>query len=104
MTTRIDAISQIPPLLHAPERDVEESPFPDEVPTPHRDPSRADAPGLSSVQIHVGFYLHRETGTVVTRVIDDRTREILRQIPPEERLKLAMRIQQMIGLFFDDTA
>jgi len=40
----------------------------------------------------------------VTRVIDDRTREILRQIPPEERLKLAMRIQQMIGLFFDDTA
>lgn len=52
-------------------------------------------------QTHVGFSIHKETGTIVMKIIDNVSREVLRQIPPEERLKLASRLKNTIGLLFE---
>lgn len=55
----------------------------------------------AGAQTHVGFSIHKETGTVVIKVIDNVSREVLRQVPPEEQLKLAVRLRKTIGLLFE---
>jgi uncharacterized FlaG/YvyC family protein len=35
------------------------------------------------------------------RVIDNETREVIRQIPPEEFVRISNRLAKMIGLLFD---
>ncbi len=42
-----------------------------------------------------------ETGRVIAQVKDAATGEVIRQIPPEEVLKVAKLIDQYLGLFVD---
>jgi flagellar protein FlaG len=50
------------------------------------------------------FWTDRETGKTVISVLDSETREVIRQIPPEEILAIARAIGRMRGFFFDDEA
>ena len=66
---------------------------------------------LNSVNIMIepsftrlNFNVHEATGRVEVQVIDTSTDEVIREIPPESRLDTLARIQELIGLLFDETS
>ena len=50
------------------------------------------------------FSIDEPTGRVVVQVVDRNTDELIREIPPEEVLKISAQIQEILGLLFDDQA
>jgi uncharacterized FlaG/YvyC family protein len=42
-----------------------------------------------------------DTGRVIAQIIDRDSREIIRQVPPEELLHIAARLNDLVGLLFD---
>ncbi len=54
--------------------------------------------------LDIEFAEDDETGSLIIRVVDRETGETLRQIPPEEMLKLRSRMQEILGLIFDHMA
>lgn len=52
-------------------------------------------------QVHLQFSVHEGSGQMVVTVTDARTGEVIREIPPSEVLNLAARLDEMIGLLFD---
>ena len=59
------------------------------------------APSAALFRTHVAFTIDHETGDMYIRVIDNETREVIRQIPPEEFVRISNRLAKMIGLLFD---
>jgi flagellar protein FlaG len=58
-------------------------------------------------QVHnVGlrFSVHEDTGRTVVRIVDEKTDEVVREVPPEELLDLAARMEQMMGMLLDEKA
>ncbi|NVM21125.1 MAG: flagellar protein FlaG [Desulfobacterales bacterium] len=51
--------------------------------------------------IGLQFSVHEATGRTVIKVIDKETEKLIREIPPEELLKLAAKIEEMIGILLD---
>ena len=47
------------------------------------------------------FSVHETTGRTVVRVVDKETDRLIREIPPEEFLNLAAKLDEMIGIIFD---
>ena len=58
----------------------------------------------SQHDIHLNFSVHEATGRTVIKVIDAETREVVREIPPEEILKLIVSIEEMAGSLLDTKA
>ena len=56
---------------------------------------------LANSDVTLKIQVDRETGKNLIKVIDRKTGEVLREIPPEEVVRLEARIEKMIGLFFD---
>jgi flagellar protein FlaG len=54
---------------------------------------------MRNVGLH--FSVHETTGRTVIRVVDKETENLIREIPPEEFLNLAARLDEMIGIIFD---
>jgi flagellar protein FlaG len=52
----------------------------------------------------ISFALDEDSDRLVVRVIDNQTNEVVRQVPPQEFLELIAKVQQMVGLFFDEVA
>ena len=52
---------------------------------------------------HVGlqFSVHEDTGRTMVRVVNKDTDRLIREIPPEEVLDLAAKLEEMIGMVFD---
>jgi flagellar protein FlaG len=51
--------------------------------------------------VDLQFSVHKATGRVMVTVRDETTGEVIREIPPSEILNLAARLEQMVGLVFD---
>ena len=51
---------------------------------------------VQNMQRDLNFHVDDETGRVVIKVIDSSTSEVIRQIPEEEVLSLARRMQEMM--------
>ncbi len=51
----------------------------------------------SSLQIEID----KDTGIQVVKIIDSKTKEVIRQLPPETTLKIAKYIDEITGLLFD---
>lgn len=47
------------------------------------------------------FIVHRDTGQVIIKVVDESTGKVIREIPPSEVLDLATKLDKMVGLIFD---
>lgn len=45
----------------------------------------------------------KETSRIVAQIVDE-NHEVVRQIPPEEALKIAARTRRLLGLLFDQNA
>ena len=50
------------------------------------------------------FSVHEATDRTIVKVIDKETEKLIRQIPPEEFLNLADKMDEMIGILFDKNA
>ncbi|WP_069292726.1 flagellar protein FlaG [Fervidobacterium thailandense] len=48
------------------------------------------------------FKIDREANMIIIRIKDPETGEILRQIPPEQAVKLAKNIQELLGVLMDE--
>ena len=89
------AQARLPAEEEAPREDVkvEEEP----------DPSRLTELA-SNVQIHdvdFQFKVHEASGKMMVKVMDGSTGQTIREIPSSEILNLAARLDEMIGLIFD---
>ncbi len=51
--------------------------------------------------IQLSFSLHDKTGDLVVRVLDKDTGEVIRQIPPEEMLRLREKLEQLTGVLLN---
>lgn len=51
--------------------------------------------------VDLQFSIHEPSGQMVVKVTDGSTGEVIREIPSEEILNLADRLDEMIGLIFD---
>ena len=49
------------------------------------------------------FSVHKPTGRTVVKVIDKETKELVREIPSENILNLASKLDEMLGMIFDRT-
>jgi flagellar protein FlaG len=57
--------------------------------------------GLSPHQnVGLTYVIDRETHSVIIKVIDRDTNEVLRQVPPEELMKLRAAMRDLFGLLF----
>ncbi len=50
----------------------------------------------------LSFEIHEDTERYLVRVVDPKTDEIIREIPPEDFLDLIARIEEMVGLIIDE--
>ena len=57
------------------------------------------AKNVQNVQRSLQFNVDQDSGRTVITVIDKTTHEVIRQIPPEEILAIADRIDSVAGLF-----
>lgn len=51
--------------------------------------------------VDLQFSVHEASGELIVTVIDASTGEVIREVPPSEILELASKIEEMIGLIFD---
>jgi flagellar protein FlaG len=50
---------------------------------------------------HIQFAVHEKANRMMVQVIDDKTREVVRTIPPKELLDLAAKIGELVGTLLD---
>ncbi len=48
------------------------------------------------------FSKHEDSGREVIKVVEKETGDLIRQIPPEEMLDLAVRMNELVGILFDE--
>jgi flagellar protein FlaG len=48
------------------------------------------------------FRVDERTHRIVVKVIDTRTDKVIKEIPPEQLVELAAKIQEMVGLLIDE--
>ncbi|MCL1999769.1 MAG: flagellar protein FlaG [Turicibacter sp.] len=59
---------------------------------------------LNFTHFSLNIDVHEPTNRFLVQVIDDETNEILREIPPESRLDIVARMNELAGLLLDTTA
>jgi flagellar protein FlaG len=59
---------------------------------------------VSSIQRELQIQVHQETGNIVVKVISKEDGKTIREIPPEEILNLAARMEELSGVLFDRNA
>jgi flagellar protein FlaG len=56
---------------------------------------------VGALNSRLSFYLDSETKKVVVKIVDSETGETVRQIPPEDALKLSQRMNEIVGVLLD---
>lgn len=51
----------------------------------------------------LAFTIDEQTKRTVVKVLDAQTHEVIRQIPPEEMLKVSQRIAELMGILIDQS-
>lgn len=59
---------------------------------------------LDELNIRLDLELHEDTGDIVIRIVNRETEELVRQIPPEELLRIHEKITELRGVLFDEKA
>ncbi len=59
---------------------------------------------IMSIQRDLRIKVHRETGRLMVQVISAEDGKVIREIPPEELLNLAAKMEEMVGILFDTAA
>ena len=56
---------------------------------------------VRSMQRDIKIQVNNSTGDISVKVISEETGKVIREIPSEEMLELAARMEEMSGVFFD---
>lgn len=95
-----------PPAVHTPSRGA-----PDQTPTEAapadlhpatgqtHQPVERELSTVSGVRLHVDA----ETNRIIAQIVDEND-NVVRQIPPEDALRIAAQTRELLGLLFDKTA
>lgn len=67
------------------------------------EPSELEGQLLRSSRLQLSFHMDEKTDRVVISVIDKESQEVIRQVPPEEILKLAESLENIRGSFVRST-
>ena len=59
---------------------------------------------VQKVATNLEFAVDKDTDTVVVKLLDSNTHEVLRQIPSTEMLRIAKSLEHMQGLLLDERA
>ena len=51
--------------------------------------------------VDLRFSVHKASGQIMVTVIDETTGEVVREIPSSELLNLAAKLDEMVGILFD---
>jgi flagellar protein FlaG len=57
-----------------------------------------------SIQRDLQIQVHKATNRIMIKIISTQDGKIIREIPSEELLDLAAKIEEMVGVLFDKTA
>jgi len=60
-----------------------------------------DTLALTAANRRLEHGVHEGTNTILVRVVDSETNEVIREIPPEERVDAMYRLRSALGLTFD---
>lgn len=55
-----------------------------------------------TINENLSFKLHDDTERLMVQVINSQTKEVIKEMPPEEILDLAAKIHEMVGLIIDE--
>lgn len=55
---------------------------------------------LKEINIRLSFEVDKETEDVIVRIVNRETGELIRQIPPDELLKLRQKLEELVGVLF----
>ncbi|MFP3927525.1 MAG: flagellar protein FlaG [Desulfobacteraceae bacterium] len=55
---------------------------------------------VKSIQRDLDIEVHKDTGELIVKVISRESGEVIREIPSEELLKLAAKMEEMAGVLF----
>jgi len=55
---------------------------------------------LSEFHVNLSFEVSDKTGDVVVKVVNSDTKEVIRQIPPEDLLKVRDKLEELRGVLF----
>lgn len=58
---------------------------------------------METLNRKINFDVDQASGRFHVKVIDTKTDKVIREIPPEQVLKIAARMKELIGLLFDET-
>lgn len=59
---------------------------------------------LKDLNTNLSIEIHEKTGRVVVKVVERNTKEVIREILPEDMLKLQEKLQEFRGVLFDGKA
>lgn len=57
---------------------------------------------FEKVNRRLSFRLHEDSERVMVQVIDNRTNEVVREVPPEKFLNTIAKVREFVGILFDD--
>jgi flagellar protein FlaG len=58
---------------------------------------------LENVNEKVSFSYHEENKRIIIKVIDKETREVVREIPPKDIVKLSEHLKEYLGMLVDES-
>ncbi len=56
---------------------------------------------LSEINISLNFDIDEDTSDIVVKIINKETGKLIRQIPPEELLRLRKKLEELVGVLFN---
>ncbi|PUU88176.1 flagellar protein FlaG [Halanaerobium sp.] len=57
---------------------------------------------VKKVKEGLSFQIHEDTEELMVQVVDLKTDEVIKELPPEEMLDLKARIHEMVGILIDE--
>lgn len=63
--------------------------------------SETKSAGVELSDIHISFSKDKDTNEIVIKIINSETNEVIRQIPPEELMRLKKRMEEIHGLLLN---
>ena len=91
-------------------KQVEETPQPEEKAVEEKKEEKISQEMLNELSsdietlhsVGLSFAQHEDTGRTMVEVMDRDTQQVIRQIPAEDILDMAAKMEEMIGLLFDE--
>ena len=59
---------------------------------------------VKMLHTNLEFSVDEKTKKIIVKVMDADTQKVIRQIPPEEMMRISARVQELLGVLIDGTA